>query len=92
MKNLTPEEAGASTVALAIAKRILKQPAMNSVRDEMNQYVNLWTFTGHLAREVDAELENVGLSFRMVHHLDPDITITPSERGALYGLLAKERK
>jgi len=92
MKNLTPEDVGASAIALAIAKRIMKQPAMNPVRDEMNRYGNLWTFTGHLAREVDVELEPAGLSFRSVHHLDPDITLTPSERGKLDGILAASRK
>jgi len=89
MLNLTPEEAGTSAIALAIAKRFLNQPALSAVRVAMAENENLRVFCGHLAREVDCELGNAGLTFRMAHHLDPGITLTSSERGALDGLLAK---
>lgn len=90
MNNLTPEEAGSSTVALAITKRILRQPAMALVRYDQNTLGNLDTFCGHLAREVDEELKAAGLTFRMSNRIDPDITLTPSEQGFLDGLLARD--
>jgi len=89
MKNLTPEEAGASAVALAIVKRILQQPAMGRVCDDMDSLENLEVFCGYLAREVDDELKKFGLSFRQVSHFDNNITLTPAERGKLDGILAK---
>ncbi len=98
MNNLTPEEAGSSAVALAIAKRILRQPAMKEIRLSMSVLcplhigdvpTGLKVFCGHLAREIDFELQYHGLSFRHANRIDPMITLTPSEQGKLDGILAK---
>ena len=93
MKNLTPEDAGSSAVALAIAKRILIEPMFDDIRMVMNNYhpESVEVFCGHLAREVDEELFSHGLSLRMIESQDTDITLTPSEQGKLDGILAKSR-
>ncbi len=86
MENLTPEEAGASFTALAIAKRVLSQPAMQSVRHAMREDDNLSVFCGFLAREVIGEI---------LHDFDPDLfpathfQQTPGERGKQDGMIAK---
>ena len=92
MENLTPEQTGSSSVALAIAKRILRQPAMSVVCDDQSALGNFEVFCGHIAREIDEELTSFGLTFRLVEHPDKDITLTPSERGKLDGILAKEKR
>lgn len=58
MTCLTPKQAGSSQLALNIARRILRQPAMDTIREDMEDLCegNSDVFCGHLAREIDIEL------------------------------------
>jgi hypothetical protein len=89
MKNTTPEETGASPLALAIARRILRQPAMSSVREAMGTDDNLSIFCGFLAREVIGEILH-----DFSPHLFPAVPFkqTPGERGRQDGMIAKVGK
>ena len=89
MNSLTPEKTGTSPLALKIAKRVLSQPAMRSLRKEFDKYLGgdgLRVFCSYLAREVigkelcdfDQEL------FPSMCHRQ-----TPAERGKQDGQIAK---
>ncbi len=66
MENLTPKQAGSSRLALDITKMILRQPALEVVRKNMEDLDDgaLSVFCGHLAREIDIELKKDQLKWK----------------------------
>ena len=89
MNELTPGEAGSSRLALTIAKRVLRQPAMSTLRDALETNENLKVFCGFLAREVIGEILH-----EFSPHLFPAVPFrqTPGQRGKQDGMIASVGK
>ncbi|KKM88014.1 hypothetical protein LCGC14_1263060 [marine sediment metagenome] len=85
LMTLSPEEAGASPLALKIAKRILRQPAFRTLRKSMKDLGNLRVFCSFLAREIIGD---------ELHIFDPELfqrtcnKQTPAQRGKQDGSIA----